>query len=93
MDILEEQKIIGELNLTEEPNVKPEYKYIAVVFEDNLEKGKFRGNSYNYKTLRDLKEGQVIKVPTRFGTSKACVTNANVDVNTITFDLDLIKEV
>lgn len=84
-----ESKIIGESNIIEEPKLK----YISVVFEDTLNKGKFRGNSYNYKTYKDLKEGQVITVPTRFGSSKACVVKDDVNPDEITFDLDKIKEV
>lgn len=89
----EKDEIIGEVNFNTDESETTEYHYIAVVFEDNLNKGHFRGNSYNYKTMKDLKEGQVITVPTKFGSSKACVTDPNVDASTILFDLDKIKEV
>ena len=70
-----------------------EYKYISVIFGDKLEEGKFRGPRYNYKTTKDLKEGQVIMVPTRYGESKAVVMSTSIVPSTIQFPLDSIKEV
>lgn len=72
---------------------EPNYKYVGIVFEDRYNKGKFKGNCYNYKTTRDLKEGQVIVVPTKFGQSKGCVVHADVDPETIDYPLDSLLEV
>lgn len=50
-----------------EINTEDEFKYIGVIFENKYSVGKrFSGRVYNYKTKLDLKEGQVIHVPTKY---------------------------
>lgn len=89
--ITSDNKNIGEVNIIEEQ--EETYKYIGVVFEDKYNPGHFRGNTYNYKTTKDLKEGQVLTVETPYGFNKVCVTKLNVNPDEINFDLDKIKEI
>lgn len=89
--ITNSDNIIGEVNNTEE--LEETYKYIGVVFEDKYNPGNFRGNTYNYKTKRDLKEGQVVTVETPYGFNKVCIIKTNINPEEIQFDLDKIKEI
>lgn len=93
IDDLENNNKEVEESYNTEVESEPNYKYVGIVFEDRYNKGKFKGNCYNYKTTRDLKEGQVIVVPTKFGQSKGCVVHADVDPETIDYPLDSLLEV
>lgn len=93
IDDLENSNKEAEESYNTEVESEPNYKYVGIVFEDRYNKGKFKGNCYNYKTTRDLKEGQVIVVPTKFGQSKGCVVHADVDPETIDYPLDSLLEV
>lgn len=93
IDDLENNNKEAEESYNTEVESEPNYKYVGIVFEDRYNKGKFKGNCYNYKTTRDLKEGQVIVVPTKFGQSKGCVVHADVDPETIDYPLDSLLEV
>lgn len=93
IDDLENNNKEAEEFYNTEVESEPNYKYVGIVFEDRYNKGKFKGNCYNYKTTRDLKEGQVIVVPTKFGQSKGCVVHADVDPETIDYPLDSLLEV
>lgn len=93
IDDLENNNKEAEESYNTEVESEPNYKYVGIVFEDRYNKGKFKGNCYNYKTTRDLKEGQVIVVPTKFGQSKGCVVHADVDSETIDYPLDSLLEV
>lgn len=93
IDDLENNNKEAKESYNTEVESEPNYKYVGIVFEDRYNKGKFKGNCYNYKTTRDLKEGQVIVVPTKFGQSKGCVVHADVDPETIDYPLDSLLEV
>ena len=93
IDDLENNNKEAEESYNTEVESEPNYKYVGIVFEDRYNKGKFKGNCYNYKTTRDLKEGQVIVVPTKFGQSKGCVVHVDVDPETIDYPLDSLLEV
>lgn len=83
------ENLIGEVN----PETD-EYSYIGVIFENKKLVGKpFEGKVYNYKTKKDLSEGQVIEVPTRYGTSKAVVRYVDIDKDAIECPLDILLEV
>lgn len=54
-------------------------RYFAVQFADKFIEGQFYGREYFYRTKKqDLKEGDVINIPTRYGTSKVLVTRTDL---------------
>ena len=61
---------------------EPEYHYVGVMFESKYDSSinnpKFYGRVYEYKTKRDLKEGQVISFQTQYGVSRVCVVKPNI---------------
>lgn len=54
-------------------------RYFAVQFADKFIEGQFYGREYFYRTKKqDLKEGDIINIPTRYGTSKVLVTRVDL---------------
>ena len=54
-------------------------RYFAVQFADKFIEGQFYGKEYFYRTKKqDLKEGDIINIPTRYGTSKVLVTRVDL---------------
>ena len=76
----------------------PELHYVGLMFESKYgstkENPKFYGKVYEYKTRRELKEGQVITIPTRWGLSKVCVVKENIPEDQLEFkETDKIVEI
>jgi hypothetical protein len=76
----------------------PELHYVGLMFESKYgstkENPKFYGKVYEYKTRRELKEGQVITIPTRYGISKVCVVKENIPEDQLEFkETDKIVEI
>ena len=70
------------------------YHYVGVIFENKYSDKLFNGKMYEYKTLKDLKEGQIIKIQTNFGESNVCIVKENIPESELQFkELDLIKEI
>lgn len=67
-----------------------EYHYVGIMFESkygsSVNNPKFYGKVYEYKTKRDLKEGQVIVIDTRWGKSRVCVIKENIPVEQLEFE-------
>lgn len=83
-------------NLVEEDLNK--MHYIGLMFESKYgstqENPKFYGKVYEYKTTRDLKEGEVIYIDTQYGKSRVCVIKENIPENELEFkELDKIVEI
>lgn len=78
------------INGTDEiPTKFEEFKIVGVKYEDKFEKKSFTGREYSYySNLDDLKIGDIVEVPTRYGTSIAEITRINIDKN----EIESIKE-
>lgn len=92
---------IKKMEVFDQPNEK--MNYVQVMFEDRYnsteENPKFYGKTYLYKTKQDLKEGQVLKINTRYGTSKVVVyencseERAEKIANEAGYTLDRLEEI
>lgn len=72
--------------------------YIGVMFESRydstLDNPKFYGKVYEYKTTKNLKEGEVIYIETQYGKSRVCVIKENIPENELeSKELDKIVEI
>ena len=72
--------------------------YVGLMFESRYESTqenpKFYGKVYEYKTTRNLKEGEVIYITTQYGKSRVCVIKENIPENELEFkELDKIVEI
>lgn len=72
--------------------------YVGLMFESRydstLDNPKFYGKVYEYKTTRNLKEGEVIYITTQYGKSRVCVIKENIPENELEFkELDKIVEI
>lgn len=93
--------ILGTENNLENSEVKKDdYVYIGVVFGNKkilTEKGEptfdVSATHYTYKTKERYTKGQLITVPTKFGTSKVMVVDECIDPKTIKYDLKNILEI
>lgn len=71
-----------------------DFHYIGVIFENKYSSKPFTGKMYEYKTKKDLKEGQIIKIQTNYGENNVCIIKENIPENELQFkELDLIKEI
>lgn len=55
-----------------------EIKIIGVKFESKYQRGTFEGREYSYFTKLDVKEGDIVDCPTKFGPSVGMVTRTNI---------------
>ena len=74
------------------------YHYIGVMFESSygssVDNPKFYGKIYEYKTKRNLKEGEVVKIKTMYGESRVVVVKENIKEDDLQFkDINKIKEI
>jgi hypothetical protein len=79
-------------------NEKDNLHYVGIMFESKYdstpENPKFYGKVYEYKTRKDLKEGQVITIDTNYGKSRVVVMSENIPEDKLEFDnIELIKEI
>lgn len=93
-----EVKIVNSVVDIDENNTSDNTHYIGVMFESKygstLDNPKFYGKVYEYKTKKDLKEGQVITIDTKYGKSRVCVIQEFIREQDLNFkDLDLIVEI
>ncbi len=69
---------------------EPKYHYVGVMFESKYgsskDDPKFYGKVYEYKTLQDLKEGQVITIDTRWGKSRVCIIKEDIPENELEYE-------
>ena len=77
---------------------EPEMHYVGVMFEDKynstLEKPKFYGKVYEYKTRRQLSKGEVIIIQSTYGPARVVVINDNIPKDKLSYwDVDSIKEI
>lgn len=56
---------------------------IAVKYEDKFNPRTFSGKSYSYFTILELNEGDIVKAPTKYGTSIARVSRINISEDEI----------
>jgi len=77
--------------------INDDFHYVGVIFENNNYSygGKrFSSKLYEYKTKKDLKEGQVIKIKTMYGESNVVIAKENIPEEELQFkELDKIKEI
>lgn len=88
-------------NIQSNMSISEEYNnmhYVGLMFESKYgstqENPKFYGKVYEYKTTRNLKEGEVIYITTQYGKSRVCVIKENIPENELQFkELDKIVEI
>lgn len=57
-----------------------ELKIVGVKYEDRFEKRTFTGKEYSYySNIEDIKVGDIVEVPTRYGKSIAEVVRTDID--------------
>lgn len=57
-----------------------ELKIVGVKYEDRFEKKTFTGREYSYySNIEDIKVGDIVEVPTRYGKSIAEVVRTDID--------------
>ena len=61
---------------------------VGVKYEDKFEKKIFSGREYSYYTEMNLEIGDIVEVPTRYGTAVAMVTRIDIPEN----EIENIKE-
>lgn len=86
--MLEEMKVEQSIVYTEEPN--DEYHYVGIMFESkygsSVSNPKFYGKVYEYKTKKDLREGQVLVIDTRWGKSRVCVIKEDIPLDQLEYE-------
>ena len=70
-----------------------EIKIIGVKFESKYQRGTFEGREYSYFTKLDVKEGDIVDCPTKFGPSVGMVTRTNIKEEEIEKIRDYMKNV
>lgn len=61
-------------------NENKELKIVGVKYEDRFEKKTFTGREYSYySNIEDIKVGDIVEVPTRYGKSIAEVVRTDID--------------
>ena len=84
----------AEVSNVEINNIEEKPHYIGVIFENKYSGKQFSGKVYEYKTLKPLKEGQIITIQTMYGESKVCVVKENIPEDELQYkDIDNIKEI
>lgn len=62
------------------PTKFEEFKIVGVKYEDRFEKKTFTGREYSYySNIEDIKVGDIVEVPTRYGKSIAEVVRTDID--------------
>lgn len=61
-------------------NENKELKIVGVKYEDRFKKKTFTGREYSYySNIEDIKVGDIVEVPTRYGKSIAEVVRTDID--------------
>lgn len=86
---------ISNIEINDDIEIKENFHYVGVVFENKSNYGKqYQSKVYEYKTIKPLKEGQVIKVQTMYGESNVVVVKENIPEDELQFqDKEAIKEI
>lgn len=66
---------------------------ISVKYEDYYNPKSFSGRDYAYFSKLDLKEGDIVAAPTKYGQNIALVTQTNLAESTISEIKDYLKEI
>lgn len=82
-DFIEKEKISFSNQMDPEcvaQNENKELKIVGVKYEDRFEKKTFTGREYSYySNIEDIKVGDIVEVPTRYGKSIAEVVRTDID--------------
>ena len=74
-----------------------DFHYVGVIFENkNISYGgkRFSSKIYEYKTKKNLKEGQIVKVNTMYGESNVVIVKEDIPEDELQFrEIDKIKEI
>lgn len=74
------------------PTKFEEFSIVGVKYKDRFEKKTFSGREYSYYSAIDnLKVGDIVEVPTRYGKSIAMVSRINIDKKEIEKIKDFMK--
>ena len=68
-------------------------KIIGVKFESKYQRGTFEGREYSYFTKLDVKKGDIVDCPTKFGPSIGMVTRTDIKEEEIEKIKDYMKNV
>lgn len=82
-DFIEKEKISFSNQMDPEcvaQNENKELKIVGVKYEDRFEKKTFTGREYSYySNIEDIKVGDIVEVPTRYGKSIAEVVRTDIE--------------
>ena len=92
---MENNAKISNIEINENVDIhSDDYHYIGVIFENKYSDKPFTGKMYEYKTKKDLKEGQVIKIDSMYGKTNVCIVKDNIPEEELQFkELNKIKEI
>ncbi len=94
-DFIEKEKISFSNQMDPEcvaQSENKELKIVGVKYEDRFEKRTFTGKEYSYySNIEDIKVGDIVEVPTRYGNSIAEVVRTDIDKKEIEKIKDYMK--
>ncbi len=88
----EELKRLSKLSEENQEDIEKQ-KIVGVKFESKYQRGAFKGREYSYFTKLDLKEGDIVDCPTRFGPSIGMVTRTDIKEEEIEKIRNFIKNI